>query len=65
MKEVTVGKPYFLSGGIEPGDVQRLKDFGKSPEGKALFAIDINTKFEAVTGVRNIPLIKDFIQKLK
>jgi hypothetical protein len=25
---------------IEPGDVKRLKDFEKSPEAKALFAID-------------------------
>ena len=27
LKDVAVGKPYFLSGGIEPGDVEKLKGF--------------------------------------
>lgn len=62
---VVAGKPYFLSGMIEPGDAEKLNGFTQRPESKALFAIDINTKFEAVTGVKNIPLIKNFIQKLK
>lgn len=65
MEGVIAGKPYFLSGMIEPGDVERLNSFAEKPESKALFAIDINTKFEAVTGVKNMGLIKNFIQKLK
>jgi phosphoribosylanthranilate isomerase len=65
LKEVTVGKPYFLSGGIEPGDVQRLKDFEKSPEAKALFAIDINSRFEIHPGLKDLDLVKKFIQELQ
>ena len=65
LKEVTVGKPYFLSGGIEPGDVQRLKDFEKSPEAKALFAIDINSRFETIPGIKDLELVKKFIQELQ
>jgi phosphoribosylanthranilate isomerase len=65
LKEVTVGKPYFLSGGIEPGDVQRLKDFEKSPEAKALFAIDINSRFETIPGIKDLDLVKKFIQELQ
>lgn len=65
LKDVIVGKPYFLSGGIEPGDVQRLKDFEKLPEAKALFAIDINSRFETQPGLKNIELIKKFIQELQ
>lgn len=61
---VEVGKPYFLSGGIEPADVEKLKAFSKLPEAKALFAIDINSKFEVVPGVKDMEKIKNFIQQL-
>ena len=59
-----VGKPYFLSGGIEPGDVEKLKVFSKMPEAKALFAIDINSQFELLPGVKDMEKIKTFIQQL-
>ncbi|MCW3091179.1 MAG: phosphoribosylanthranilate isomerase [Ferruginibacter sp.] len=62
---VTVGKPYFLSGGIEPGDVDKLKDFESRPEAKALFAIDINSKFELMPGVKDMDLIKKFTKQLQ
>ena len=65
LQNVAVGKPYFLSGGIEPGDVEKLKTFETQPEAKALFAIDINSKFEIMPGVKNMPLIKEFIQQLQ
>lgn len=65
MENVVAGKPYFLSGMIEPGDADRLNDFAEKPEGKALFAIDINTRFEVIPGVKNMGQIKNFIQKLK
>lgn len=65
LHNVPIGKPYFLSGMIEPGDAERLNEFALRPEAKALFAIDISTKFELMTGVKNIPLIKEFTQQLK
>jgi len=64
LENVTVGKPYFLSGGIEPADVEQLKDFETKPEAKGLFAIDINSKFEIMPGVKDMDLIKKFIQQL-
>ena len=64
LKNVVVGKPYFLSGGIEPGDAEKLKAFAILPEAKALFAIDINTKFEQVPGIKDMEAIKDFIKKI-
>jgi len=64
LENVTVGKPYFLSGGIEPADVERLKNFEIKPEAKGLFAIDINSKFEIMPGVKDMNLIKKFIQQL-
>jgi phosphoribosylanthranilate isomerase len=65
LHNVPIGKPYFLSGMIEPGDAERLNEFALRPEAKALFAIDISTKFELMPGVKNIPLIKEFTQQLK
>jgi len=64
LHDVAVGKPYFLSGGIEPSDVEKLKEFSKLPEAKALFAIDINSKFEIMPGVKDMDKIKKFIQQL-
>lgn len=65
LHNLAVGKPYFLSGGIEPADVNRLKEFETRPEAKALFAIDINSRFEIMTGVKNLELIKKFIKELQ
>ncbi len=65
MEGVVAAKPYFLSGIIEPGDAERLNDFAERPEAGALFSIDIGTKFEVHTGVKDLDLIKNFIQKLK
>ncbi len=62
---ITVGKPYFLSGMIEPGDAENLNAFAQMPEAKALFAIDISTKFEVLPGIKDINLIKNFTQQLK
>ena len=61
---VPVGKPYFLSGMIEPDDAQKLNEFAQLPEAKALFAIDIGTKFELLPGIKDINLIKNFTQQL-
>jgi phosphoribosylanthranilate isomerase len=64
LHDVAVGKPYFLSGGIEPTDVEKLKAFSLLPEAKGLFAIDINSKFEILPGLKDMERIKKFIQQL-
>ncbi len=64
LHDVVVGKPYFLSGGIEASDVEKLKEFSTRPEAKALFAIDINSKFEIMPGVKDMELVKKFIKQL-
>ncbi|MEI9958710.1 MAG: phosphoribosylanthranilate isomerase [Ferruginibacter sp.] len=65
LNNVVVGKPYFLSGMIEPTDAPILNEFAQKPEAKALFAIDISTKFETMPGIKDIQLIKNFTQQLK
>ena len=57
-------KPYFLSGGIEPGDEKSLEEFIGTAAGEKLFAIDINTKFEIGPGVKDVNSIKKFAENL-
>lgn len=65
LKNSTVGKPFFLSGGIDPGDEESLKAFAREPVAKALFAIDINSKFEVAPGVKDMEKVKEFVAHLK
>ena len=65
LQDVTVGKPFFLSGGIEPGDESSLLSFAQDPVGKALFAVDINSKFEISPGVKDMEKVVAFIKGLQ
>ncbi len=65
LKGENVRKPFFLSGGIQPEDVDLLKEFQKESVAKDLFAIDINSKFEVAPGLKNIEMIKAFVNDLK
>lgn len=60
-----IGKPYFLSGGIEPGDVQALQEFAASEAGKGLFAVDINSQFEFSPGLKDLDKVEQFITALR
>ena len=59
-----IRKPFFLAGGIGADDIAELKAFEKQAVAKDLFAIDINSKFEVVSGIKNIELIKTFKRRL-
>jgi len=64
LKDATIGKPFFLSGGIEPGDEEKLKEFAALPVAKALFAVDINSRFEISPGIKDMAKVKEFVAKL-
>lgn len=64
LKNSSIGKPFFLSGGIEPGDEEKLKQFVQEPVAKALFAIDINSRFEVSPGIKDMKKIKAFVNGL-
>jgi phosphoribosylanthranilate isomerase len=57
-------KPYFLSGGVESGDEQKLSEFITTASGEKLFAVDINTKFEIGPGVKDVNSIRRFAENL-
>ncbi|HNP22781.1 MAG TPA: phosphoribosylanthranilate isomerase [Panacibacter sp.] len=65
LKEENIRKPFFLSGGITPADGENLNAFQNEPVAKDLFAIDINSKFEVVPGVKDMEKIKNFVTQVK
>lgn len=65
LKGSNIGKPFFLSGGIQPEDTAALKEFSHEQVSKALFAIDINSKFESAPGVKNMEKVGKFINEIK
>lgn len=64
LKNAVINKPFLLSGGIEPGDEQKLKEFANEPVAKSLFAVDINSKFEITAGVKHMDKVKHFVENL-
>jgi phosphoribosylanthranilate isomerase len=64
LKGLNISKPFFLSGGIEPEDVERLKEFTTDPVAKDLFSVDINSKFEIAPGIKDMEKIKRFVMQL-
>lgn len=52
--------PFFLSGGINIHSTESISSF----QHEKLFSLDINSGFEVETGIKNIPLIQQFINKL-
>lgn len=65
MRGLTIGKPFFLSGGIEEGDISKINDFSKEAVAKDLFSIDVNSKFEISPGIKDMGKLKKFIEVVK
>ena len=65
LKNSSLNKLFFLSGGIQPDDTEKLKSFAQETVAKKLFSVDINSKFETSAGVKDLKKVKEFIDKLK
>jgi len=63
IKKTNFNKPFFLSGGIGINDVQGIQVLKVATAGKDLVALDLNSKFETSPGIKNIELIKTFIDE--
>ncbi len=57
-------KPYFLSGGIGPEEVESIKAFMQRPEAKYCHVIDVNSRFEIKPGLKDIEKLKRFKEAL-
>lgn len=65
LKGLNIGKPFFLSGGIGPDDIEKLHEFAKDPVAKDLFSIDVNSKFETSPGIKDMDKLSEFIAAVK
>jgi phosphoribosylanthranilate isomerase len=65
LKDVNINKLFILSGGIEPGDEEKLQEFVKEESARKLFSIDINSRFEVSAGVKNMDKVQEFVKNLK
>ncbi len=53
-------KPFFLSGGIGIEDIETIRNL----HNKMLYAIDINSRFETAPGIKNVELVRSFIENI-
>lgn len=53
--------PFLLSGGIGPEDAQRVLDF----QHPRCVGIDLNSRFETSPGIKDIPLLRNFINTIR
>jgi phosphoribosylanthranilate isomerase len=65
LKGLNIGKPFFISGGIQPEDVEKLKEFSQESVAKDLFAVDINSRFETSPGIKDTNKVKEFVNAIK
>lgn len=65
LKNSTIDKLFFLSGGIEPDDIEKLREFAEENIAKKMFAVDINSRFETSPGVKDVEKVKKFVANLK
>jgi phosphoribosylanthranilate isomerase len=65
LKPARIDKLFFLSGGIEPADAEKLKTFSREPVARKMFSIDINSRFELSAGVKDLKKIRTMIDGLK
>jgi phosphoribosylanthranilate isomerase len=57
----SIKKPFFLSGGIGPGDAEKVLAFKHD----YLYGIDINSRFEKEPGIKDVNLIENFIKEVR
>ena len=61
LSEYQHDKPFFLSGGIRPGDAHEIRGVCH----RSLFAIDINSRFETSPGIKDPIAVRSFIREIK
>lgn len=61
LDEYKADKPFFLSGGILLSDFEEIKNINHDQ----LHAIDVNSGFEIEPGVKDIPMLKTFIDRIR
>lgn len=61
LQNASIGKSFFLSGGISHNDASMLKNF----QHPFFYGIDLNSRFETSPGVKNMEMLKQFALEIK
>ena len=56
-----LGHPFFLGGGIGPADAAIIKEINNP----SFHGVDLNSRFESEPGLKNIEILKGFINDLR
>ncbi len=65
LRDAQLEKLFFLSGGIEAGDEPAICQFAAEEQGKKMFAIDINSRFELSPGVKDMNKVQQFLNNIR
>ena len=61
-------QPFLLSGGIDPDDAPRLKEWltvGGNPVAAKCLGIDLNSRFETAPAVKDVQRLRTFLEQLR
>jgi phosphoribosylanthranilate isomerase len=61
LKNYSLNTGFILSGGIDPADY----DYIKSIKNEKMIGVDLNSRFETGPGIKDITLLKTFIDKIR
>ncbi|MEE9439233.1 MAG: phosphoribosylanthranilate isomerase [Saprospiraceae bacterium] len=61
LNQYTAQKPFILSGGITPNDLNKILDINHNQ----LIGIDINSGFESCPGIKDIDKLSKFISEIR
>jgi len=61
IRKYELGHPFFLSGGIAPGDAREILSITHP----SLAGVDVNSRFEKSPGIKDIGKLKQFFNDLK
>ena len=61
LEKYKLDKPFFLGGGISPGDASSIKEINNDRH----VATDINSRFETSPGIKDPVAVNKFIEELK
>jgi len=62
LQDYKLDKPFFLSGGIGPNEIDQVTEFLKTPMASYCYALDVNSKFETKPGMKKVLELKKFIE---
>lgn len=65
LRNLDIQKPFFLSGGIAPGDIDAVRAFLQNGVAKDAVAVDLSSRFESAPGIKDIDRVHHFIRQLR